>query len=387
MSLATTVAPVPLLPNGGQGLLRALHAPLPGGMFTAELSGILLAVTPPLAKMLGQAPPALCGIPIQHFLTPADGERLVALIKDLTAGRDLGLHLDVHFAPGAGLSLPAWVYLSLLLRPGEPPLLQGLVIDQTLRVQQENEDAALREQMTRVGSLIALGEMASSIAHEVNQPLTAITALAQACVVLLKSDKALDRPRLLSLVGSVVDEALRAAQVAKRIRSFVTLHALAHELTTVSALVSGVLHLAAFELRVASVRVGTAIPEDLPPISVDLIHLQQVMLNLIRNAAEAMATLPAEQRVLTIFAHQAGATVSVSFDDRGAGVPEAEQSRLFEPFHTTKLKGTGLGLSTSLRIVQAHGGTLAYETNSHGGARFVLSLPVAAADAATTGAG
>jgi signal transduction histidine kinase len=100
-----------------------------------------------------------------------------------------------------------------------------------------------------------------------------------------------------------------------------------------------------------------------------------------------MATLPAEQRVLTIFAHQAGATVSVSFDDRGAGVPEAEQSRLFEPFHTTKLKGTGLGLSTSLRIVQAHGGTLAYETNSHGGARFVLSLPVAAADAATTGAG
>ncbi len=386
MSLAKTVPLDPLLPNGAPRLL-ATPRPLPGGMFTAELGGTLLAVTPPLARMLGKDPSALCGTPIQRLLTAADGARLGALIDEIAAGHDRGLHLEVHFATGAGLSLPAWVYLSLLLRPGEQPLLQGLVIDQSFRVQQENEDAALREQMTRVSSLIALGEMASSIAHEVNQPLTAITALAQTCAVLLKSGKELDRDRLLSLVGSVVDEAVRAAQVAKRIRSFVTLHTLTREEITVSLLVSGVLNLATYELRIASVRVSTAIPEDLPPVSVDLIHLQQVMLNLLRNAVDAMATLPAEQRVLTIFAHHSGATVSVSFDDRGAGVPVAEQARLFEPFHTTKPRGTGLGLSTSLRIVQAHGGRLDYETNRDGGARFVLSLPVAVGDAASTPTG
>lgn len=166
-----------------------------------------------------------------------------------------------------------------------------------------------------------------------------------------------------------------------------TQHTLAREETTVSQLVSGMLNLATYELRIASVQVTTAIPEDLPPVSVDLIHLQQVMLNLLRNAVEAMATLPAEQRVLTIFAHRSGATVSVSFDDRGPGVPAAEQARLFEPFHTTKPQGTGLGLSTSLRIVQAHGGTLDYETNRDGGARFVLSLPAVVPDAAATPTG
>ena len=370
--------------DGGVRLWQSVESQLPGGMFTAALNGTLLAVTPPLARMLGQDPAALCGMPIQQLLPPADRACLATMTNELTGGCDRGLHLDLNLTTAAGDLLPASLYLSLLLRAGEPSLLQGLVIDQRPRFQQENADATQREQMARVGSLIALGEMASSIAHEVNQPLTAITALAQTCAVLLKSGKELDRARLLSLVSSVTDEAIRAAQVARRIRSFVTLQALAREETSASVLVTEVLNLAAFELRAAGVRVGTAVPEDLPPLRLDLIHIQQVMLNLIRNAAEAMAALPAAQRVLTIFAHRAGSMVSLSIDDHGPGVAAAEQARLFEPFHTTKPQGTGLGLSTSLRIVQAHGGTISYETNPHGGARFVLSLPAVMTDITAT---
>lgn len=219
--------------------------------------------------------------------------------------------------------------------------------------------------------------MASSIAHEINQPLTAITALGQTCVMLLKKGGDPGYARMLALVENMSQQALRTSQVVKRIRSFVTAQGLAREDVPVHVLIESARQIAAGELRAAGARVIVDAPRDLPKINVDLIYLQQVLLNLGRNAVQAMAQLPPSERELRITARQAGETVVITFDDRGPGVPASLRPRLFEPFFTTKSDGTGLGLATSQRIVQAHGGTLDYDSNQRGGASFRITLPIA----------
>lgn len=349
--------------------------PLPAGMFTADLQGVLLGVTSPLAQMLERTADSLCGMQMERMLSPSDADRLASLRRELVLGHDTGLHTDVTLVTAAGVELPAALYLSLQIRVDAPALLQGLLIDHSFRQQQEDADALARERMRRVSNLIALGEMASSIAHEVNQPLTAITALSQTCVMLLKKGADPGHERMRALVENMSEQAMRASQVVKRIRAFVTTDSLQREEVSVRMLIEKTRQIAASELRAAETRVFIEVPGDLPSVHVDLIYLQQVILNLGRNAVQAMAELPPADRELRITAHRAGEVVAISFDDHGPGVPESLRARLFDPFFTTKPDGTGLGLAFCQRILQAHGGSLCYEENRWGGARFILSLP------------
>jgi len=362
-----------------------LPYPMPAAMFTADLDGVLRGVTPPLAQMLGREADALCGMSLDAMVSAGDAARLSGLREALALGHDSGVQTDVTLVTAAGERLPAALYLSQLVQAGQPTLLQGMLIDHSYRYQKENADSMTRERMRRISNLIALGEMASSIAHEVNQPLTAITALGQTCVMLLKKGGDPGHERMLKLVENMSEQAFRASQVVKRIRAFVTTHGLVREDVAVNALIESARQTAVSELRAAGVRLIVDAPSDLPKINGDLIYLQQVILNLGRNAVQAMAHLPSAERELRITARQAGETVAIMFDDRGPGVPEDLRPRLFEPFFTTKSDGTGLGLATCLRILQAHGGSLDYDSNPHGGARFIMTLPIAREEASAAG--
>ena len=369
--------------NDSEPWLSALAQTLPraeldlihSGMFTASLPGVLTAVTLPLAEMLKRTPRELCGMAFHKLLSATSATIFQKALQRLSDGYDEGLPLRLTVLPDDGEVLHVDLYLSLMICAQGTPVLQGLMIDRTRHFTQEKLDTLARERVAKLGHLIGLGEMASSIANELNQPLTAITALAQTCVVMIEQHKLSDPSLLLPYCQRMVEQAMRAGSAIRRTKDVLTQNILSRELITPLSLVKSVLRIVQPELRAAGVRIENHMPADLPKINVDLIHLQGAMINLIRNAIDAMAERPAERRVLTIFGHQAGHRVSFSFDDCGKGVSDERLGSLFAPFFTTKPQGTGLGLSTSQRVVQAHGGSLDYEVNPSGGARFILTLP------------
>jgi two-component system sensor kinase FixL len=220
-----------------------------------------------------------------------------------------------------------------------------------------------------------MGEMASAIAHEINQPLTAIANHAQAARRLVASGK-IEDGMLEEACTQIAEQALRAGQVVRRIRAFVTKRESHKELTTLHEVVRSVLELAAADAREAGVRVDLRLDASPPTVLIDPVQLQQVCLNLIRNAIDAMRETPPDGRVLEIGGRVDAAVHELYFDDRGPGIPATVSDQLFYPFFTTKPDGMGMGLSISQSIVAAHGGTLKHRTNEHGGARFTITLPI-----------
>ena len=352
------------------------HEAISSGMFMANMAGEIEAVNESLTAMLNLQQSELCGLPLHQLVVQEDQPRLLQFIEKVRHSADGGQEIPVCLHVDEGVAIEASLYLSVLRVPGRPPVLIGVLINQTQRLIREIADHFQREHRARITRLMALGEMASSIAHEINQPLTAIAAMAQACGQMLRAGKTPDLHQLSVIASEVEEQALRAAQVVKRIRGFVTHGNLRREAVAIGDILNTVLGIAMPEARAKGTRINILLSSESPTVEVDVIHLEQVCLNLIRNAIEAMSSLPEAQRAISIYSHQIGNLVVVTFDDAGPGVRADDREQIFEPFFTTKPDGMGLGLSTSQKIVQAHGGTLSVESNALGGARFVMTLPV-----------
>lgn len=235
----------------------------------------------------------------------------------------------------------------------------------------------LRERLTHLTRVSLLGELASSIAHEVNQPLTAVSTYAQACRRLLESGGP-DRELLLETLDRIADEALRAGDIVHRLKELVRRRDSRREDIDVNELIRDVERLAAVDARLHDVRLRLALSESLPSVRADGIQLQQVILNLIRNGVDAMAdTEPETRELLVRTASNARGEVEVSIIDAGCGVPAAAEPGLFEPFFTTKETGMGMGLSISRTIVEAHGGRMWFMRNPGRGSTFGFTLPAA----------
>jgi C4-dicarboxylate-specific signal transduction histidine kinase len=233
-------------------------------------------------------------------------------------------------------------------------------------------------ELARVTRVTTLGELAASIAHEINQPLAAIVADANACLNWLDAD----HPRLGQIreaLGAIVSDGNRAADVLIRIRTLLARSVVAREPCQLDRIVADVLPLVRPELRHQGIALQMSLAADLPPVLGDRIQLQQVLINLLVNGAEAMRDVPAEQRRLVVRAacetvdHRPGAVVTV--EDRGVGLGGLEPDRLFDAFYTTKPGGLGMGLSISRSIVEGHGGRLWATANPDHGSTFHLALP------------
>ncbi len=239
----------------------------------------------------------------------------------------------------------------------------------------ENDGRRHLAELAHVARLSTLGEMASGFAHELNQPLTGILTHAQGCLHRLRRG-ACAPEQLTEALERVAAQAERAGAVIRRLRHFVRRREPHRSTLDLNELVREVLGLADNEVRRCEARVRLELDEELPPVLADRIQIEQVLLNLVRNALEAMDDVPAAARALTIRARVAGAEVEVAVRDTGPGLAPGAVPLLFTPFFTTKPHGMGLGLSISRSIVEAHEGRLEARPGDGPGATFCFTLPL-----------
>jgi signal transduction histidine kinase/ABC-type uncharacterized transport system substrate-binding protein len=240
------------------------------------------------------------------------------------------------------------------------------------------ETGQYRENLAHLVRVHTVGEMSTAIAHEVNQPLVAIKNYALAARRRLAGGNAADAARVEELLDKIGTQASRAGDVLQSLRSMVKKHQSEPARVEVGRLVEDTLKLVEMESRIADIRLESAIAPDLPPVYVDGIQIQQVVMNLARNAIEAMEEAGQAGGAITVGVQGNGnGEVAVSVADHGPGIAPGDAEHIFDPFYSTKGAGLGVGLSISRAIVEAHGGRLSLTPNAGGGCIFRFTLPVA----------
>jgi PAS domain S-box-containing protein len=260
---------------------------------------------------------------------------------------------------------------------GQISELIGIAIDVTAQIRTDLDLRLQREEMARLSRVALMGELTASLAHELNQPLTAIASNAAAGKrFLAKGSSELDLEMIEEILGDVFADARRAGQIIHSIHQLVRKREEDRRSLNLNEVIRDVLRLLHSDLLGRSTTVKTDLAPSLAPVSADPVHVQQVLLNLIMNSVEAMQHTPVPQRWMMISTAANNGSVQVSVRDHGVGLPKEDPDKIFSHFFSTKPNGMGMGLTIVRSIVEAHGGELGAE-NVEGGARFFFSLPVA----------
>lgn len=288
---------------------------------------------------------------------------IIGIGRDVTVRRKDGSLFPAHLSVGT-------------IEGEEPPRFVGFIHDITERRRMEAESYRLQDRLTHVSRLATVGEMASGIAHEVNQPLAAMATYAHACDRLLALPEP-DIEEVRSALQLIGDQAVRAGNIIQRMRALARSEESSRTAVDISTLVGELITLIQSDAKAHGVRFRQELAPNLPPVRANGEQIQQVVVNLVRNALEAIAparTAPAGAEVVLKTRRTAEGHVEISISDNGPGVPESLKERIFDPFCTTKASGTGLGLAISRTIIAAHQGSLDFEPNRPSGARFTVRL-------------
>jgi len=316
-------------------------------------------------------------------------DRAVAL-REFETATPSGKDFDAHFR----LVLPdgtiKYVYGTghpVFSPSGDVREFIGMVADVTERKLAEAALQKAQAELAHVSRLTTMGELTASIAHEVNQPLTAVVNNANASISLLpKGAPGLEEVR--EALAEIIDDANRASDVIARVRQLAKRAPVEKSLLNLNDVVEDVLALARYESATRHVTIRTNLSKDIPSVYGDRVQLQQVLLNLVINGMDAMNQVEESKRVLVICGrretNEETFEVLLSVEDSGVGFKPEEMERIFEAFYTTKSQGMGMGLAISRSIIEAHGGRLWAESNQGPGATFIFGLP-AAPERFTTG--
>ena len=340
------------------------------GVLMVDSRGRIESANPSVERLFGRPAAALVGRDIRDLIqSPPLQPDMVASAFDANAGQ---WELSARSADGGMFPIELTVgpfgsagreHYTLVVR------------DITARRNAETRARAHESELARASRVSLAEEMASALAHELNQPLTAIAAYGRGCLRLVRDS---DPESLKEGIQEVVQQAERAADVIARLRDFVRTGSLHCTVEDVRKLADGALALVRAEAAHNDIELRSRVPDDLPPVLIDRVHIEQVVLNLVRNAMDALPPPPAT-RVVSVEARRSGANkVEMSVGDSGPGVSDEIRGRLFQPFVTTKPGGMGLGLSISHSVVEAHGGRLRLSRNGETGAVFAFDLPIAA---------
>jgi two-component system sensor kinase FixL len=234
----------------------------------------------------------------------------------------------------------------------------------------------LEEQLLHADRLVILGELTAGIAHEINQPLTAIAAYADAGRSIINRKAEASAGDIHSICERIGEQSRRAAEVVQRLRKLVRSGTVSKARHDINQIIRNTLLLFEFEIKRSNTELHFFPLETLHPLYVDEIHIQQILVNLVKNSLDAISLAGQQDGRIEIRIKEAASEVLISVTDNGPGVPASDHSRLFEAFFTTKPKGVGLGLSICKTIAHAHGGSLKYTQPKTGGCRFTLSLPL-----------
>ena len=357
--------------------LRLLFDHTPVGILMCDARGRIKAVNSAFCTLLGRDEYGLMSTDFAALLNSEDREQCDQEIKRLLGGNAELLVHEVRFSRADGAVVHATLHCAVVNNPGNEAMVVVQAVDRTDQVKAEADAREHRDRLAHVGRLSTMGEMASGIAHELNQPLTAIATYAQATRRLLDSGEG-RKTELNDALEQIGRQAERSGEIIRRFRGFVRKHETGSERVDVNEQLRLVVRLADVDARAHQMRVEMKLGEGLPTVMADAIQIQQVILNLIRNAIDAMDDMPDGQRTVMIASLLPSRDcIEVQVIDRGSGIPESLAERLFTPFLTTKKEGTGLGLTISSSIIDAHGGKLWFTPNPAGGACFHFTLPVA----------
>ena len=350
--------------------------------------GEFLEVNPACQELSGYSPEELLGSCFERLALPEEVEHLAKQLRRALGGRRATfLHRCQRRDGGVRTGL---LHMSPLPRSdeGEARVLIQFV-DETDRVEAERRLSENRERLAEVSRLSVLGEMAAGIAHEVNQPLGAIANYAEACRIRLGGE---GPPEILDLLSKISSQSQRAGEVIRRLRGAARgQEARATELD-VNKLVEDAIKLAGLDARFVGVQVVTELSEELPAAFADRVAVQQVLLNLLRNAVEATSEVGGGRVILRTAADTGGGGVLISVEDQGPGISEEVGRRIMHPFFTTKATGMGVGLALCQTLLRANDGKLWYENNDPAGesgergATFFVLLPLAPAHGASAAA-
>tara|TARA_R110002072_G_scaffold302999_1_gene490984 strand:- start:830 stop:2317 length:1488 start_codon:yes stop_codon:yes gene_type:complete len=272
------------------------------------------------------------------------------------------------------------VYVSISERrvgrdDGEP-LIEGLLEDITSRRDTEDQIRRLQDEMAHVNRLNTMAEMATGIAHELNQPLSAIANYSTVCEKKLRESTDVKDLKLADMINEINEMALQAGSVIRGLRDFTKRRPSRHDAVIISDLIDSSLSMLTFELRSNGVTVAWNPPAGLPQVTADSVQIRQVLVNLMTNAIDAMLTTERAMRQISINVSTDSDAIVVAISDSGCGIENDQWDQLFDSFVTSKPDGTGIGLAISKRIMEAHGGRLTARNNEDAGTTFEFTLPL-----------
>ena len=348
------------------------------GMAMTSPTKRILEVNDELCRILGYDRSELLQKTWAEMTHPDDLAADAAQFHRVMAGEIDGYTLEKRWMCKEGHVIDSIMAAKCLRRAdGSVDYFVGLVLDTTERKRAEEELRKTQDELAQVTRVSTIGELAASIAHEINQPLGAIINNSNACVRFF--GKRGSQQEIREALSDIAKDANRASGIITRIRALAKKTAPETTSLSLKDMVADALALAHHTLTQWRIIVRTELAEDLPRVPGDRVQFQQVLLNLVMNAIEAMSDVEQNRRVMTITGQRGeleGKSVAViSVQDLGIGFKPEDLERLFQPFYTTKPHGMGMGLRISRSIVEAHGGRLWATTNAGRGATFACAFP------------
>ncbi len=359
---------------------KAMEESLTVGMRAKNLEGFITYVNPAFCQMVGFTEEELIGVgPLMPYWDPNLMEQNVAITEAAVQGRAPREGAEVRLMRKDGSRFDALVYEAPLIdADGNHNGWMASVVDVTARKRAEDLARQQQEKLQATSRLVTMGEMASSLAHELNQPLAAITSYTAGCLNRLESG-AFSSAELKEALGKLAVQAQRAGRIIRRVHDFVRKSEPKLAPCNLVEIIDDSVGLMESTSKLVNVRITREIELYPRELMGDRVMLEQVLLNLLRNAIEAMSGsgIGQERRVLTVRLVQPDdQQVQIHVVDRGSGIPREIQENLFTPFFTTKASGMGMGLNICRSIIEFHRGRLWFEENPEGGTVFIISLPV-----------
>ena len=362
-------------------LRTAILNTVPDGVLTIDTCGHIQSINPAVEGLFSRPSHQLLGRDISELIESVPDLLRRLKLAARSPASDAG-RWELNARRGNGSTFPVELSIARfdLLGAGQ---YVAVIRDITSRLEAEARSRRHAAELAHISRVSLAGEMAAGLAHELSQPLTAITAFARGCLRILAAP-APDPALLHDGVTEVVQQAERAGDVLDRLREFVRGGENLRALTVVAPLIDAALSLVHMEAMQQEIEIEARIDPGLPPIVADRVQIEQVLLNLLRNAMDAMEAASTERRLIVIEARRKGnRAIEISVADSGPGVAAEVTDTIFEPFVTTKPDGMGMGLSISRSIIESHGGSLRMARGVRVGGIFTFDLPSAEAEAST----
>jgi two-component system sensor kinase FixL len=363
-------------------MFEALLSAAVDGIIVIDAQGSIQIINPACERLFGYTPDEIVGHNVNVLMPPPyrdEHDDYLRHYRETGERRIIGIGREVMGQRKDGSTFPMYLTVGQARVDGAD-IYVGIIRDVTERQRAERRFQELQAELLHVSRLSAMGQMGSALAHELNQPLAAIMNYCKAAKRTLEMSDHPRNAKVQELIGKAVDQTARAGNIIRNLRGFVEKREAGRRPENLAKIIDESIALGLVGSADANIKVTLELDRTMPPVLVDPVQIQQVLINLVRNSIEAMEASPV--RRLTVRSRLVESTLAqVTIADTGPGLPQEVVERLFQPFTTTKENGMGIGLTICQSIIEAHGGRIWFEPDPDGGVAFHFQLPLSAQSA------